>query len=156
MSDLRTLRYLIDAAVRERDEAAQRVARTQGDVQAADRTRRMLHDYRSELAMRSPVLRRDSFDPSSLRHFGAFNKRLDTAITEQGQQVTRFERIADNAQRELVERQRRLHSLEALVKRREAMTAIAEQRREQKRSDEFAARAYAARTGALRNGGNHE
>lgn len=156
MSDLRALRYLIDAAARARDEAAQRVARTQGDVQAADKTRSMLHDYRGELAMRSPVLRPDGFDPSALRHFGAFNKRLDTAIAEQGQQVARFERIADHAQRELVERQRRLYSLEALVKRRETMAALAEQRREQKRSDEFASRAHAARTSALDNGGHQE
>ena len=154
MSDLRTLRYLIDAAARERDEAAQRVARTQGDIKSADATRRMLDDYRSDLARRSPVLRRDGFDPSLLRHFGAFNKRLDTAITEQAQHVARFERIADSAQRELVERQRRLHSLEALVKRREAMATLVEQRREQKRSDEFAARAYGASTAALRDRGN--
>ena len=153
MSDLRTLRYLIDAAVRERDDAARRVARTQGDVKSADATRRMLDDYRGDLATRSPVLRRDGFDPSLLRHFGAFTKRLDTAIAEQSQHVARFERIADQAQRELVERQRRLHSLEALVKRRQAMAAQAEQRREQKRSDEFAARAYAGKASVLPNGG---
>ena len=141
MSNLHALRFLIEAAGRERDDAARASARARTEAQSADATRRMLHDYRAELRGRAPALRDDGFDPALIHQFGAFSRRLDGAVTEQDRTAARFERIADDRQRELVAQQRRLRSLEALVERRLAQRAAAEQRAEQKRTDEFAARA---------------
>ena len=110
----------------------------------------MLGQYRAELAARAPARRADSFDPVLVHQFGAFTRRLDAAIVEQERAATRLEQIAQHRQRELIERQRRLRSLEALVERRVAQQAAAEQRADQKRTDEFAARAHARAQHAAR------
>ena len=143
MSNLDVLRLLIETAGRERDDAARLSARAQLDTRTADATRRTLHDYRTDLAARAPVRRAEAFDPRLLGPFAAFARRLDTALDEQARTVARCERIEQVRQQELVERQKRLRSLEALVERRLARQAQAEARAEQKRTDEFAARAYA-------------
>ena len=144
MSNLHVLRLLIETAGRERDDAARLSARAQLDARAADATRRTLHEYRADLDARAPVRRADAFDPLLVRQFGAFARRLDGALGEQERAVARCERIAELRQHELVERQKRLRSLQALVERRLARQAQAETRADQKRTDEFAARAYAA------------
>lgn len=146
MSDLATLAFLVERAVRERDEAARRVARARMDASAADGTRDSLEGYRGELRQRAPTVRGTPFGTAQLSHFGAFDRRLDLAIVEQGRHAERFHRIAQHAQQELVERQRRLHSLQALVERRRLVAAAAEQRRDQKTTDETAARLHATGT----------
>lgn len=146
MSDLATLAFLVERAARERDDAARRVAQARIDVDAAHGTRASLETYRGELRQRAPTVRGTPFATTLLGHFGAFDRRLDSAIVEQGRHAERFQRIAQHAQQELVDRQRRLHSLQALVQRRHAAAAAAEQRRDQKSTDETAARLHAMGT----------
>jgi flagellar protein FliJ len=127
------------AALRDRQAAAMQQARMAADQ--ADTTLGRLESFRVDCLARSPAgsLARTTAD--SLAGHQQFVSRLDDAIGLQTQEADTRHARAGEQQAVLIEAQRRLLAFETLQRRRAAERNAKEQRKLQRESDEFAARA---------------
>ena len=138
-SSLQSFIVAIQLAERRRDAARQAVSNLQNARVAAQGQLDQLQGYAQETQGRWGASEGRVMQPVVLQHHHQFMGRLEHAIGLQGQVVrTQDQRVA-GARQTLLQAELRLASLRKVLERRQAELALAQQRREQKATDERAA-----------------
>lgn len=138
-SSLQSFIVAIQLAERRRDAARQAVSNLQNARAAAQGQLDQLQGYAQETQGRWGASEGRVMQPVVLQHHHQFMGRLEHAIGLQGQVVrTQDQRVA-GARQTLLQAELRLASLRKVLERRQAELALAQQRREQKATDERAA-----------------
>lgn len=138
-SSLQSFIVAIQLAERRRDAARQTVSNLQNARAAAQGQLDQLQGYAQETQGRWGASEGRVMQPVVLQHHHQFMGRLEHAIGLQGQVVrTQDQRVA-GARQTLLQAELRLASLRKVLERRQAELALAQQRREQKATDERAA-----------------
>lgn len=138
-SSLQSFIVAIQLAERRRDAARQAVLNLQNARAAAQGQLDQLQGYAQETQGRWGASEGRVMQPVVLQHHHQFMGRLEHAIGLQGQVVrTQDQRVA-GARQTLLQAELRLASLRKVLERRQAELALAQQRREQKATDERAA-----------------
>ncbi|MBK4739302.1 flagellar export protein FliJ [Noviherbaspirillum pedocola] len=142
MANLFALQTLIELAVTEVDEAAQRLGRAVKNVDGARQKLELLSNYREEYVSRFQQTMTNGFTPMAYRNYQNFMDKLDTAIHGQEQLVRDAEKRAEGERSAWRESERKRISYDALKTRAETAIEKKEAKREQKQSDEAAARKF--------------
>jgi len=143
-----TLRTLIELAAAKCDAAQARYAAMQQLAEKARAHLLMLRQYAKEYDERARCKTGDSRDPSAERNQVVFLDRLQLAVGAQERELAVREKAAAAAAGEVALCLRKRKSLETLALRRIERERIAEARREQKNTDEFAQRSTERGTAA--------
>lgn len=137
------LPLLLQSAATARDQQSAALAQARQAQAQAQSTLERLSEFRADCLARSAAGTLRGSDGGAMRDYQRFVDRLDEAITMQQHELARrAERVAGEQQR-LQRCQQRLLAFETLQRREAQAAAAREQRREQRESDEFAARAIA-------------
>ena len=119
------------------DEAARALAKLLANEQASSCTLGMLERYRDEYQTRLTEAARNGISPGRWRNFQAFLGQLDGAIAQQRQALDASKRQSADGQKTWLERRGRTRAFDTLSERHRSSEERAEDRREQKRSDEL-------------------
>ena len=140
MSRMQALKVALEHAEKERDAALLAMQRAAAQLDAAQRQATQLHDYRAEYQQRWSAQFKREGTIDILHCYQNFMARLNTAI-EQQQRIVEQARLGhERSQAALMERETRAASIRKLIERRVAEQALAQDRREQKATDEQASR----------------
>jgi len=140
MSALKPLISLIEVAERERDDALARFERMRQAAQAAQDQGQALRQWRGEYVARWQTQFQTGSSVEIVRCYQEFMARLAQAIAEQDIAIERTRNSLEAARQLLQAREQRLAAVGQLIDRRRREQAQAESRREQKATDEQAAR----------------
>lgn len=146
MSSLNALMIAIEMATRKRDEARQVLRERQQSYASAQGQMEQLQSYMQEMAQRWGPHEGAEFKPEVMYHQRQFMQRLEHAIELQTKVLRDQELRLQAAQHALMTTELRLTSLEKVVQMRRRDMALAEQRRDQKQTDERAALQFIGRT----------
>lgn len=144
MSSLKPLQTLLECAERERDEARQRFEQHRTAHQAATDQAQALAQWRLEYQQRWQAQFARGGSVEIVRCYQDFMARLAQAISDQDLAVARAHGSLDAARAVLAAREQRVAAVEQLIERRLRELQAVARRREQKDTDEQAARAGAA------------
>lgn len=145
-SEKNTLALLLERAEGERDAAAQALHQAATQAQAAHRQHGELSDYRQEYQQRWTQQFSQATTMSLVGCYQSFGGRLDQAVDTQNRVAQHADQRQTRAREALCEAEMRVAALRQLIARRQAEAARAALRREQRATDEFAARAHLRRT----------
>jgi flagellar protein FliJ len=137
------LSTLFELAKTARDAAANRLARLEQQAQQAREHLQTLQGYSDDYATRLQTQPGDTLDPAAQANKRAFLARLRAALQTQQAEVGAREQASAAARAELAVSQRKIKSLETLIRRRADETRRTESRREQRGTDEAAQRVAA-------------
>lgn len=140
-----TLSLLLERAEAERDAAAQALHAASAQAQAARHQHGELAGYRQEYQQRWTQQFANATTMSIVGCYQNFGQRLDQAVTSQGHVAQHADQRQERARDALRQAELRVAALRQLIKRREAEAQRADERREQRAADEFAARAHLRR-----------
>ncbi|AKJ31015.1 flagellar export protein FliJ [Caldimonas brevitalea] len=149
MSRHHALALALEHAEKQRDEAVSTCQRAAAQLENAERQATQLEDYRREYQQRwgEQFKRQGTMD--ILRCYQDFVGRINQAIEQQQGAVEQGRRQVEWARGVLAEREMRVASIRKLIERRVAEQAMTQQRRDQKATDEQAARvAWSQRSGS--------
>jgi len=150
MSAHQSLDLVIQVSTDRRNSAALGLAGSRRQADEAKRKMEMLSRYRQEYLLRmngnSQAHGTDSVRMANTR---AFLEKLEHAITQQQRDIEACESYSNACFHLLNAEKRKLKSLEMLRDRRAKEAGRVENRREQKRTDEFGARAVRSSIAAL-------
>ena len=139
MSTLNALTVAVEVASRKRDEARRLLQDAQGAQQAAQDQLNQLQGYARETEGRWGMRADAAVQPEVMFHHYQFMDRLGHAVGLQTGVVGDHASRVQDATRTLLDAELRLASLRKVLERRQAELALAQQRREQKATDERAA-----------------
>ena len=140
MADISALNTLIELATTEVDDAAVRLGRAVRAVEDAQQKLGLLAGYRDDYAQRFQNTMANGFTPMAYRNFQGFMDKLDQAINGQQQLVRDAERRVEHERGAWRESERKRISYDALASRAKAAADQKTAKREQKQTDEQAAR----------------
>lgn len=140
------LMALLNQAERERDAAVAQVQQASDALATAQNQAEQLVQYRKEYEGRFREQFSKNSSVSILQCYQGFSSRLSQAIDQQQQIAAHAERKVELARDELREQEMRVASVRKLLERRLTEQRLAADRRDQKQTDEFAARAAWAQT----------
>ncbi|NCT81805.1 MAG: flagellar export protein FliJ [Comamonadaceae bacterium] len=141
-----TLGLLLERAEGERDAAAQALHAASAQAQAARAQHGELAGYRQDYQQRWTQSFAQGTTMSIVGCYRSFGQRLDQAVDSQGHVAQHADQRQQRARETLRQAELRVSALRQLIARRQAEADKAAQRREQRASDEFAARAHLRRT----------
>jgi flagellar FliJ protein len=142
MANLFALQTLIELAVAEVEDAAVRLGRAVKSVEDARQKLALLSNYREEYVSRFQHTMASGFTPMAYRNYQNFMDKLDTAIRGQEQILSDSERRAEGERGAWRESERKRISYDLLKTRAEHAADLKQAKREQKQSDEQAARKF--------------
>ncbi len=140
MANLSALNTLIELAVKDSDEAAKKLGEA---IRAAEETEKkltLLLGYRDEYAVRFQNSQATGLTAMDYRNFQLFIEKLDTAITGQQAVVQDAKRRIDIERKLWQDCERKRMSYDTLATRAEKEKLHKENKRDQKQTDEHAAR----------------
>lgn len=137
-----SLKTLLDIATRERDQAAAALAQADQQLQAQRRQWDQLQAYRADYEQRAPASGGKAAPIEVLRCHQAFMGRLDQAVAHQQRVLHAAEGEAQLRRQTLLQRETRLAAVRKLAERRASSAAQAEERADQRRTDEAAAQRH--------------
>lgn len=140
MANLSALTTLIDIAVKDGDEAAKKLGQA---IRAAEETEKklaLLLSYRDEYAQRFQSSTAAGLNAMEYRNFQLFIAKLDTAISGQQAMVMDAKRQVEQERTVWQECERKRMSYGTLANRSEKERQLRENKRDQKQTDEHAAR----------------
>lgn len=140
-----TLSLLLERAESERDAAAQALQTASAQAQAARSQHDGLSGYRQEYQQRWTQSFAQGTTMSIVDCYQSFGQRLDQAVDTQGHLANHADQRQVRARDALRQAELRVAALRQLIARRQAEAAKADERREQRAADEFAARAHLRR-----------
>ena len=140
MTSLQPLAAVLAQSERERDMALADLHRAQLASDAADAQAKQLLDYRSEYEQRWGAQFAREGKIELVRCYQSFVERLTQAVEQQTRIAEHASAQADRALVTLRECELRCASVRKLIERRTHEQRLAADRRDQKQSDEFAAR----------------
>lgn len=133
---------LIEVTEAMKDEAAQQLGQMMTRQQEARQKLDTLTGYRREYEQRLSQQTREGTDARAIMNYRQFLSRLESAIEQAGQELAQWDQRVLQQQETLREIQVRLRSYGVIEDRRRSREQLAEDRRQQKQIDEFAARAH--------------
>lgn len=136
------LQPLLELMQTRSDEASRQLGQLIAAEQSARSRLQLLEQYREEYVQKLRGSIAQGVTPLALRNFQDFLARIDEAIGQQRQVVTRSERSTAAGQAEWREQNKRLKAIDTLSQRHEARERYREGRIEQKQQDEFVTRKY--------------
>jgi len=142
MSKPFALQTVLDLMRQRADEATSQLARLIASEKDADAKLKLLADYREEYALRFQDAAREGLAPQQWRNFQDFLRRLDEAIEQQREVVTRSRRNTAQGQDAWRAQQVKLKAMDTLSLRHRETESRKELRQEQKLVDEIAARQH--------------
>jgi len=148
MKRLALLQTLLEREHKRRDEAMATVRAAVRNAEAQQRQADDLTTYRSDYCQKWAVQFQQAAQIEILRSYHGFLARLDQAITQQQSVVAHAQRGVESTRQRLIEREIRVATVERLIKRRQALLAKIEDRRDQKNLDELAQRSSTVRARA--------
>lgn len=140
MTNPSPLQTLIGLAQDEVDTAAQRLGRMQRERSEVETQLQSLVTYRDEYHMRFTESARHGMAAGNVRNFQAFIDTLDAAIEQQRRLLDQATARLEAAKPEWQRSKQKLGSYEVLQTRQDEASARKEARREQRDTDEHAAR----------------
>ncbi len=147
MSSTQTFEFLIQLAIEKRDLAARALAGSRQQADDAKRKLEMLSNYhRDYLARMHQADGSGATDPVRIANFRAFTDKLEQALKQQERETEACESYANACFHRLHAEEKKLKALQMAQGRRADEARRGAARVEQKRSDEFAARAVATGT----------
>jgi flagellar FliJ protein len=135
------LMALLSQAERERDNAVALLQKAGEHFAAAQAQADQLVAYRGEYEARAREQFSKNSSVSILQCYQGFSSRLTQAIEQQQQIAAHAERKVEQAREDLRDQEMRVASVRKLLERRLTEQRLAADRRDQKQTDEFAARA---------------
>lgn len=147
------LPMLIERAQQLRDRHVAQARDTLATLQSATSVLQRLDDFRADFLARSPAATGAAVDTQALQDYQRFVLKLDAAIGQQRSECELRRQRNDDAQRLLLDSQRRVVALQSWQRREAHVQAAREGRRDQRSADEFAARAAARAMTELRAAG---
>lgn len=146
MSQKFPLATLIELAQKKNDEAARRLGLLQKAHLGAEQKLQMLQQYRQEYVNQLDEQMRQGTPASQVRNFQHFIATLDGAIEQQRLVTQQADTRLDHGRSDWQHSKRQLTSFDTLAERARQQEALASYKREQRDSDERAARQFYART----------
>lgn len=140
MSKPFALQTVLELMQQRADEATNRLARLIAAEQDAATKLKLLDDYRDEYARRFHDASQEGLTPQQWRNFQQFLGRLDEAIAQQREVVARSRSNTTAGKAAWQEQQVKLKAFDTLAERHHQAEEKRENRREQKQTDEIAAR----------------
>lgn len=131
---------LIELATQQTDEAARRLGRAIRNGEDAEQKLQLLLQYRDDYMARFQATLQAGLSASSYRNFQHFIDKLDEAIKGQQRVVQDAQRRVSRERGAWQESERKRMSYDTLATRAERARQLKEARREQKQTDEYAAR----------------
>ncbi|MCE4554862.1 flagellar export protein FliJ [Roseateles cellulosilyticus] len=144
-----TLGLLLERAEGERDAAARALHAAGQQAQAARAQHGELAGYRQDYQQRWTQSFGQATTMEIVGCYRSFGQRLDQAVDAQGNVAQYADQRQVRAREALREAEMRVAALRQLIARRRAEATKADQRREQRAADEFAARAHLRRVAHL-------
>lgn len=140
MSRAFPLQSLLDLSQLRLDEATRKLGELIAGEQEASRRHGLLVQYREEYQARFVEAAKNGLGPREWQNYAAFLSRLDEAVgqAQAAMQQTKARTMA--GQREWLAKQGKLKAFDTLSERHQSRLAYQDQRRDQKASDEHAAR----------------
>lgn len=142
MSFMRSLSLAIQLATDRRDEASRQLAQAQRTQASAHDQMGQLERYAQDSENRWIGSAQVSMDPEVLRHHYQFMDRLRHAIGLQSDVLGNLQGQVELARRQLLEAETRLAGLNKVLQRKQQEELRAQERREQRQTDEFATQQY--------------
>ena len=149
MSALQPLLALLDLAERDRDASLAARQRAQEAAERAAAQASQLTGYRSEYEQRWTTQFQTSGAMPVVHCYQGFMNRLGQAVAHQDLVILRANEQLAQAERVLHQQELRVASVRKLIERRQLEQRQSADRRDQKATDEFAARANWNRNGGL-------
>ncbi|OZI22357.1 flagellar export protein FliJ [Bordetella genomosp. 7] len=140
MSSQLPLDTLIELAKENADDAARALGRLSTERNRAEQQLAMLQDYRQDYLQRLQAAMQSGMSAADCHNYQRFIGTLDDAISQQGAVLRQADAQLAQGKLHWQQQQRRLNSFDALAQRERRAHALRETRREQRASDEFAAR----------------
>ena len=131
---------LRELALERRDACGQRLAEAATQRDAARQKLEMLVDYRREYDGRLSQTATGGIDAAKWRSYRAFLTNLERAIEQQTQSLASLQQRVDGLQAQWRDEHRQVDSFRILGERRQAEIVRRDGRRDQKLTDEYAAR----------------
>ena len=156
MSELKSVQLAIELATRDRDELAKIVARVERNLVFGHNQMAQLEGYAAETDSRWLSSASRQLSQELIRHHYQFMDRLQQAIALQSSTIANTERQLEQGKGNLLRAEFRLFGLNQVLKSRQAALSRAEQRREQRQTDEFAAMQYARNRAQPMSGEAHD
>ena len=141
MASLSALTTLVELATRDTDAAAKKLGVCVRQREEASQKLDLLTQYRDDYAKRCEADMANGIVAVQFNNFQVFMGKLDAAIAGQRQVVDDFTRRVDQARAVWIACEQKKLSYSTLGERAARQVLQAENKREQKASDEFAARA---------------
>jgi flagellar FliJ protein len=141
MAQLSALDTLIELATRQSDDAAKRLGKAVRAGDDAQQKLQLLMQYRDDYAARLRSSAATGLTASGYRNFQMFLDKLDDAIASQQRAVQDAQRRVNNERNAWQSSERKRISYDTLATRAMNAQLLKQARREQKQTDEFAARA---------------
>lgn len=136
---LKTLALAIELGERRRDAASRALGQAQQRRVAAEQQLEQLSGYAQETEQRWESQARISALPELMMHHHRFMARLDEAIGMQRRAATEQLRREEMARQVLLQAELRVATLRKVVSRKQDEIALAQNRRDQRQTDETAA-----------------
>jgi flagellar FliJ protein len=142
---------LTDLARSRTEDAARRLAACQIAKTSASLKLELLLQYRRDYSAQLKTLMQDGLDSAQWRNYQNFLATLDGGIEQQRAAAVRAEAGLDHGRSDWQHQHRRLSAFETLAERMQREQSTAQARREQRDSDEQAARMFLDRSSAQAN-----
>lgn len=136
MSKAFSLQPLLHLAQKKNDTAIRKLGQLNHNQQAAQSKLEMLQQYRKDYQGKMKDAELNGMELQDLRNFQDFIYRLDDAIAQQNEAVSRALIFVQNGQLEVLETQRRIKSFDTLAQRHQQTERKLEEKIEQKMQDE--------------------
>jgi flagellar FliJ protein len=141
MSQLETFGILIEQAREARDLTARGLADAQVWRNDSASKLELLSQYRLDYFARLQSGMAQVDAAPALARFGAFIIKLEEAITQQAADLKLREQSVQAARARMAAAEKKLRSLEVFIDRKQVAAELVERKRDQKTTDEYAARA---------------
>lgn len=142
MSKRFPLQSILDLSQLRLDEATRRLGELIAGEQEASQRLEMLVQYREEYHARFKEAARQGMGPDTWRNYQGFMDKLDAAVAQAQRLVDASKQRTANGQKEWLDKRGRVKAFDTLAQRHQARLDHAESKREQKATDEHAARRH--------------
>jgi len=140
MSTQSPLMLVLEAAEKARDAAVADLEGARRAYEAARQQSQSLTDWRREYQTKWQAQFRHAGGMEIMRCYQDFMQRLADAVSDQDKRVEQARVYMAHCREQLIERERKVAAVAQLMDRRQAEMQLAENRRDQKATDEIAAR----------------
>lgn len=142
MSKPTAIHTLLELSSTKADDAAKKLGQANAFVKSEEDKLSMLENYRNEYDNQFKAALEKGMSPVMYQNFQQFMTKMQSAVSGQQQAVSNARRRVEDARRQWQDSEREKMSYTTLLQRAEQKTKLKEQKRDQKETDERAARSF--------------